>query len=285
MKTKLNNQPDAGGYITLIGPRASGKNCYLSLLSIWNQQNSKNVIEVSCYNGQELKRKAENVLLQGSQLAATVFRSNVEENPSNDFNIKIKKRNFFHTKELIFNISIRFYVGEFFDGFPVDDFLDNFPIYKDYLKHSIIAKNGYLFLVDGSSYEMDKSNSRSLEKLLEGITELWPYDIFTKPRFAFALSKCELSDLYVNRDDPRGMVTRRFPKMQEILETWAAQGYGEVGYFATSAFGVFGEYSEPNSTILRRYKSGTMAVIKNPSEWKPFGLVEPLYWLCTGKHL
>ena len=73
MKTKLNNQPDAGGYITLIGPRCSGKNCYLSLLSIWNQQNSKNAIEISCYNDRELKRNAENILLQGLQLAATVF--------------------------------------------------------------------------------------------------------------------------------------------------------------------------------------------------------------------
>jgi hypothetical protein len=25
------------------------------------------------------------------------------------------------------------------------------------------------------------------------------------------------------------------------------------------------------------------AVIKNPRVWRPFGLIEPLYWLCTGK--
>jgi hypothetical protein len=58
-----------------------------------------------------------------------------------------------------------------------------------------------------------------------------------------------------------------------------------VEYFTTSTFGVFEEYLEPNSIILQRGKWETITVIKNPSEWKPFGLVEPLYWLCTGKHL
>jgi len=272
MKTKLNNQPDAGGYITLIGPRASGKNTYLTLLSIWNQQKHKNTIEVNCYND-PLKHDAENVLLQGGALWATNFK---KEFPTIYYSIKIKKKNLFYIKEMTFNICIRFYVGEFFEGAK-----SHCPhIYYHYLTISN-PQNKYLLLVDGTSFAKDEYYSKCLEELLNDITKIQKNGL----RLAFALSKCELPELYVNRDDPHGIIKRRFPQMKAVLETWSAEGQGEVEYFSTSAFGVLGEYSEPNSTILRHYGSGTTDVIRNPSEWQPFGLVEPLYWLCTGKHL
>lgn len=177
---------------------------------------------------------------------------------------------------MIFNICIRFYVGEFFEGAKSH----SSDIYYDYLT-TFNPQNKYLLLVDGTSFAKDEYYSKCLEGLLNDITKTQKNGL----RLAFALSKCELPELYVNRDDPHEIIKRRFPQMKAVLETWSAEGQGEVEYFSTSAFGVLGEYSEPNSTMFRRDKSGTMAVIKNPSEWKPFGLIEPLYWLCTGKYL
>jgi hypothetical protein len=286
MKIQFTQEFCFNSNIKIFGPRASGKNPYLSLLSIWNKQKSKTSIAISSEASSRLKSNAK-LLLTSQELPVnreTIFCDNVLSFADNldfyCFSIQITKEKFIFNKKIKLLLTTRIYIGEFFDFFG--DY--NSSIYRDYLKDSTCG-DGYLFLIDGTSQAMDTTNSESLEKLLEDITQLWPYNNFKKPRFAFALTKCEFPDLYVNRDDPRGIVTRRFPKMQEVSETWAAQGYGEVEYFATSAFGVFGEYSEPNSIILQRGKLGTIAVIKNPSEWTPFGLVEPLYWLCTGKHL
>jgi hypothetical protein len=144
---------------------------------------------------------------------------------------------------------------------------------------------GYLIVMDGTSYRSDQNYADSIKKVLQSFP-----DRNNLPRIAFAISKCELPQLWVNRDNPRGMAKNLFPKMYAVLENWSDKENGQVEYFATSAFGVLGrgEYLEPNSRIIRseHFKtSGTMAVIKNPNEWTPFGLVEPLYWLCTGKHL
>jgi hypothetical protein len=284
MKEKLNNQPSINEHIRLIGPRASGKTSYLLALSIWNQQKSKTPIVIynTCVDGQRLSVAAEKILSQGLEFTKTEFKNGIDEIPFYSFKISIIKKKLLSFKKvnLSLDVNIRNYPGEFFDGFGNY----NSSIYEDYLTDFTYAGK-YLFLIDGASQAMDTANSESLKKLLGDITEFWRNNQFKKWRFAFALSKCEFPDVYVDRGDPRGIVARRFPKMQKVLETWAAQGYGEVEYFTTSTFGVFEEYLEPNSIILQRGKWETITVIKNPSEWKPFGLVEPLYWLCTGKHL
>ena len=140
---------------------------------------------------------------------------------------------------------------------------------------------GYFLPIDGKSHREDGKYSDSLEKFTTDLTQRNPQGC----PIAFAVTKCDLSELWVNRDDPRGMVQRRFPKMYEILENWTQENKEKVEYFTTSSFGVFGKYCEPNSIIKSKRKGGTMAVIRNPKEWQPFGLIEPLYWLCTGKML
>jgi hypothetical protein len=58
-----------------------------------------------------------------------------------------------------------------------------------------------------------------------------------------------------------------------------------VEYFTASAFGMVGvKFPEPNMEYRKKTKSGIHAVLKYPERWKPFGLVSPIYWLCTGRH-
>jgi len=140
---------------------------------------------------------------------------------------------------------------------------------------------GYFLPIDGKSHREDGKYSDSLEKFTTDLTQRNPQGC----PIAFAVTKCDLSELWVNRDDPRGLVQRRFPKMYAILENWTQEYKGKVEYFTTSSFGVFGQYCDPNSIIQSKSKEGTSAVIRNPQEWQPFGLIEPLYWLCTGKML
>jgi hypothetical protein len=40
---------------------------------------------------------------------------------------------------------------------------------------------------------------------------------------------------------------------------------------------------EGNYKLLNREQGGTQSVIRYPKQWRPFGLVAPLYWLCTNE--
>ncbi|MBD2345667.1 hypothetical protein [Anabaena subtropica] len=44
-----------------------------------------------------------------------------------------------------------------------------------------------------------------------------------------------------------------------------------------------GNSPQPNFKKQFRDDGGTYGVIANPSVWRPFGLVAPIYWLSTGK--
>ena len=105
----------------------------------------------------------------------------------------------------------------------------------------------------------------------------------SKRRIAFVMSKCEQSELWVNRHKPRELAIMRFPQVHRKLQSWENMGGGQVDYFTTSAFGMLGtRFPEPNSKRLNRDRDGTTSIIKDPKRWRPFGLVAPIYWLCTG---
>jgi hypothetical protein len=56
-----------------------------------------------------------------------------------------------------------------------------------------------------------------------------------------------------------------------------------VDYFASSAFGMQGKTLIPNSEYRWLDFGVIWGVLKDPKQWKPIGLVDPIYWLCTGK--
>ena len=68
------------------------------------------------------------------------------------------------------------------------------------------------------------------------------------------------------------------------LKIWEDNESREVDYFVTSSFGLLGEkYPEPNTKIIERDKNGSYCIIRKPKLWRSFGLVSPIYWLCTGE--
>jgi hypothetical protein len=192
------------------------------------------------------------------------------------------KANFFWSKPQQISFTIRDLPSEILKN--IEEFLRDNHQYSGLFDSSLffVDVQGYLLVMDGTSYRSDQHYADSIKKLLQSFP-----DRNNLTRIAFAMSKCELPQLWVNRDNPRGMAKNLFPKMYDILENWSDEENGQVEYFTTSAFGVLGkgEFLEPNSVILAREQWGTSAVIKNFNECQPFGLIEPLYWLSTGKHL
>ena len=88
----------------------------------------------------------------------------------------------------------------------------------------------------------------------------------------------------MNRHKPREILHTRFSQTYRRLNAWQSAGGGQVEYFTVSAFGRLGPgFSTPNVLKISRNQDDGVTVVKNLSRWRPFGLVAPIYWLCTGE--
>lgn len=290
LKQKEPELKDANAEIRVIGDLSAGKTAYMASLAYWpNAKTDSPVQSVTPVGNQEasaqLMNMAQNILEQGLELEPTPLEATVDE--VKDYGLSIVLKEQFSLKNLQrgatfsairLNVNCKDYSGEF-----LRDLIHKAgdPRLVDYLEDCVVA-TGLLFLVDGTSHRKDKDYANGLEKFLAALDRV---DINPKQRrIAFAISKCELCQLWVSRHEPRELTKRRFPQMQSKLENWVDRGGGEVDYFATSAFGTLGtNYPEPNSIEKQRDRQGTTSIIRDPKRWRPFGLVSPIYWLCTGQ--
>lgn len=273
--------------VRVIGDRSSGKTTYMASLARYpNSDSSSPVQSIVPVNeaSKELIAKAQNLLEQGLAFEPTRLDAKASDVKDYSFSITLKGRfssrnpqTTFGLQLLKLNISCKDYAGEFFS-----DLLQQSQSrqLRDYLKDCSQA-TGIMFLIDGNSRRKDAEYAAGLDKFL---TELERNDIAgTKRRISLVLTKCEQSELWVNRHKPVFIVKARFPQVYRKLQAWQQIEGGIVGYFTTSAFGMVGNtFPEPNMTLLSRNHNGIAAVIKDPKRWRPFGLIAPIYWLCTG---
>jgi hypothetical protein len=258
--------------INLIGPRCSGKLTYLAMLSCWNKQRlSKLNISVDCINSDaiELMEMAKNIIFEGDCVEATTVRD-PDDYPIYQFDILIKKNIF---KKVNLNVSAKNIPGEIFEN-------------SDYFGSTVETigreAGSYLLIIDASSYRQDVEYAKYLENYLSKLTQVnKSLSREQKIRIACTLSKCDFPDVWLNRDNADKLVNQRFPKTKQILDKGVADGAVEAEYFASSSFGCYGvNNSEPNAVRRGRY-----AVLKEAASWRPYGLVSPIYWLCTGQDL
>ena len=277
---KYSSQPiQSNATVRIIGDRASGKTTYMASLARWpNADASSPVQAVTPINeeGSQLVEKAQNILEQGLELEPT--RLNASALDVNDYTLTIAlKKAKVGNSQLTLNISCKDYAGEFFTDLLHQ--AGNSQL-EDYLEDCLQA-TGIMFLIDGTTYRKDSEYANGLDKFLMAVdrTEITA----AKRRIAVVLTKCEQADLWINRHQPAYLASARFPQVYRKLQSWQQMGAGSVDYFTTSAFGMLGtRYQEPNSKQLSRGRDGTTSVLKDPKRWRPFGLVAPIYWLCTG---
>jgi hypothetical protein len=281
----------ANSLIRIIGDRFSGKTAYMAALARWPNANASSPVQRVIANtddGEELIRAAQNLLEQGLELQQTQLNPNPTE--MKDYGIGITLKDQFswrsvtsgNSNQLIdLNISCKDYAGEFFS-----DLLNsqNDPVLDAYLEDCIMAQ-GIALLIDGTSYQNDRKYASGLTKFLAGI------DRFNlageQRRIAFVVTKAEQPELVISRNDSKKAYdyvhSTRFPEVYKTLKNWQAMGAGKVDFFLVSAFGTVGTRGmEGNYQLLARKQGGTQAVIRKPQLWRPFGLIAPLYWLCTG---
>lgn len=288
---KKQNSSENGGMgesavIRIIGDRNAGKTAYIASLAYWpNADSTSPVQQITAINDEanELITKAQNILEEGLQLEPTAFHASAEDIEEYTLSITLKEQFSRIAAESNFqpfklNISCKDYPGEFFRDllYKVGD-----PMLEDYIEDCLEA-TGILYLLDGTTHRKDSEYASGLDKFFMSLDRA---DLDEKQqRIAIVITKCEQSELWINRHKPRELVQSRFPHTYRKLESWQQIGNGQVDYFTTSAFGMLGnKFPEPNSKKLLRNRGGTSSVIKDPKRWRPFGLVAPVYWLCTGQ--
>ncbi|MDJ0742157.1 MAG: hypothetical protein QNJ32_02220 [Xenococcaceae cyanobacterium MO_167.B27] len=274
---------DESAVIRVIGDRGSGKTAYMASMAYWPNANPDSPVQsIIPINDEanELIAQAQNILEQGLQLEPTDLDASVMDVKDYTLSITLKDRfAVFRSQMLKLNISCKDYAGEFFSDLihKVGD-----SRLEDYLEDCLEA-TGILFLLDGTTHRKDSEYANGLDKFLMALDRS---DLDGKHRrIALVMTKCEQSELWINRHKPKELAMKRFPQVHRKLQTWSQTTGGEVSYFTTSAFGMLGnQFPEPNAKKLSRDRNGTTSVIKNPRRWRPFGLVAPIYWLCTGQH-
>ncbi|MDE5108966.1 MAG: hypothetical protein O4808_18555, partial [Trichodesmium sp. St17_bin3_1_1] len=149
------------------------------------------------------------------------------------------------------------------NGFTVVENIDSF--YKSVF-HKLLSefpKNDDIF------------SSDELTKIENNLKEI---------RIAFVMSKCERGELWTRRWEPeRDLFQVHLKNTRDFLRNNLSLKKNQIAFFALSSFGVFSKNDpRPNRlNIGRNLQDG--AIIDNGELWRPFGLVNPLYWIATGK--
>ncbi|GAA6623615.1 TRAFAC clade GTPase domain-containing protein [Scytonema sp. NUACC26] len=269
-----------GSTIRVIGDRASGKTTYLTALTCLRDAPDSLVKKVIPINDEteNMIREAKECLEQKQEIQPTSYGDNGIEK-SYFFKIEFKEKfPSFNSQPEIMKIECKDYPGEFFRDLVEKK---NPKLLEKYIKDAVEA-TGILFLIDGTARRKDSYYASCLQEFLVKLDRLTPKNTKTR-RIAVALTKCDLSELWIHTDNPKEKILARFEGVHGQLQNFDNLN---VEYFATSAFGMLGSERETsNSTIIKSDDNGTRAVIQESDSklWRPFGLIEPLYWLYTGK--
>jgi energy-coupling factor transporter ATP-binding protein EcfA2 len=258
--------------IRIIGDKGAGKTTYLTALaSLYCDDSHSQVTRIvpSGKDTQNMIRVAKECLDEKEQI------------PSNDYGDGLEKSYVFKIEfkdSSILEIECKDYPGEFFQ-----DLLDNKnpQLLEKYIKDCAVDGAGVLILLDGTA-QQDEYYAECIYQLLVRLDRSTPKNSSSR-RVAVALTKCDIPQLWIHRKNPTEKIRGRFEGVHGKLKNFQKI---TVDYFATSAYGMLGSDSEiSNSNTVESDEKGTRAVIieSDARLWRPFGLIEPLYWLYTGK--
>jgi hypothetical protein len=272
--------------IRIIGDRASGKTTYLTSLACYSKLKTSNLIQDIIPTNSEassLVGKTLHVLMEGGQIEPTIFPRNYLELPDYSLRLMLKNRGnsiypVIRRKRKFIDLSFKEYAGEFLKDIL---YMDDFPFIREYIEDASKA-NGIILTFDGSSHSLD---SKYIDVLLNSLKSS-KFDRHERFRIAVAVTKCEIPPISMMSKNPRAFMRKNFLSIYEALERHCKSNFFEVEYFSTSAFGLLDHSLEPNSTLLNDNHNtyGTSAVIRNPLQWKPIGVIAPVYWLATGQY-
>ena len=281
--------------IYIIGPRASGKTTFLgALLSITKSKNKNHKKVTINTKGatRELESKVRDSWQTRRPLAPTMFDGSLQ---NYEFSVKINSQS-----EIEFKV--KDYAGEFFQELLRTNLATQIT---PYLLDCLTNANGWIVLLpdfclkdQGNEFTMVENIDDFYKSVFRELLSNVPNDdnFFSreevtkiqnnlrKIRIAFVMSKCERGELWTRRWEPeRDLFQVHLNNTREFLRNNLSLGKNQISFFALSSFGVFSEKDpRPNRLNLGKNLQDGASMDKK-DEWKPFGLVNPLYWIATGK--
>ena len=286
--------------IYIIGPRSSGKTTFLGAL-----------LSITKYS-QNINHRKVNVDTKGktSELESQVRKSWETKKPLEPTNFP---KDYLQNYEFLITINPQYkpteielkakdYGGEFFQELLRTDLSTKV---KPYIKDCLEDANGWIVLLPDFCLKDDINGFTVVEnidsfyrsvfhKLLSEFPkndDIFSSDELTKIennlkeiRIAFVMSKCERGELWTRRWEPeRDLFQVHLKNTRDFLRNNLSLKKNQIAFFALSSFGVFSKNDpRPNRlNIGRNLQDG--AIIDNGELWRPFGLVNPLYWIATGK--
>jgi len=271
------------GNIRVIGPRGSGKTTYLAGLAYWpteqNQAGKKSRFAIQPLNQEttKLAENAENIIMDGKSLEPTITHvRNIYDLPSYSFKIEINKR-LGEPEELI--LAVRDHPGEMFDnlGNGIKD-----SLHSEFLEECLGGDvAGCLVLLTDWGSKADRHYKRVFNQFANLLEK---YDRTHDLRLAITMSKCERGEIWPGRIDPEiDLFNLHLPETYRTL--CAKVPEKNRRFFALSTFGVL-DRNDPRPNRVEQWGTdGSSAVLRKEKKWKPFNMIEPLYWLSTGKRL
>ena len=286
--------------IYIIGPRSSGKTTFLGAL-----------LSITKYS-QNINHRKVNVDTKGktSELESQVRKSWETKKPLEPTNFpkdSLQNYEFLITinpqyKPTEIELKAKDYGGEFFQGLLRTDLSATIKLHT---LDCLMNANGLIVLLPDFCLQDDGNQSTLVENIdsfyrsvFHKLLSEFPKndDIFSSEeltkiennlkeiRIAFVMSKCERGELWTRRWEPeRDLFQVHLKNTRDFLRNNLSLKKNKIAFFALSSFGVFSKNDpRPNRlNIGRNLQDG--AIIDNGELWRPFGLVNPLYWIATGK--
>lgn len=270
-----------GNTISVIGPRASGKTTYLAALCYWPMlmamQRKQSRFDVTAIgeDAELMVESATNIILQGESLEPT--QKGMEVTLLKNYLFEIKLRQALGSVRRI-SLNTKDYPGEIFEDIANNN---NSELQQDYVGECLSAEvKGCLILFS----DWDDKDGFYCRVMSNFIAQMDAYDRMQNLRLAIVMSKCERGELWPGRHEPElDLFQTHLPQTAGIVRNRLSPK--NVEFFALSTFGVLGRYDPRPNRVSDVGKYGRRASLRAPKRWRPYGLIEPLYWLDTGKKL
>lgn len=277
--------------IRIIGPRSSGKTTFLATLAYFPHKNlTKNKLpglEISPGNkeSEKLASMAEDIIKAGARLAPTPIGDEANL-PFYYFRIKIPSIKGLPGTEI--ELATRDFAGEIFHDIPLSHKWNKI---EPYINDMFTAQGWMVMLTDWQTSQDTSLYKPAFEKISQEIFERQKINSeIEKLRIAVVIAKCERGEIWPGRLEPdEDLFKVRLPQTYEILTSKLSSE--RLKFFACSSFGVLSDRRDDFDPRPNRYipddgsQSEFNAFLRSPSQWQPYGLLSPIYWLSTGKTL
>jgi len=271
--------------IRILGARKAGKTTYLAALLRLPEELRRQFpgleVSSSTEEAEKLTEVAKNILERGASLSPT----DIGDEPLYAFQIKIPA--FRGLPSRVLDLVAKDYAGELFENIGQSHRRDQL---KPYFEDWCSAQGWMIMLTDWQRERDEGLYVPVLNRLLMELSERAAINPeLQKLRVAVVMSKCERGELWPCRLDPEEDLFKvRLPQTYQLLKQRLPEKH--LQFFACSVFGVRSDRPGDRDPRPNRYSPDSRmaeaaAYLIDSEDWKPHGLISPLYWLSTGRRL